>query len=255
MSGLRQAPDRDAANAAPSNRPPTHMTIENQTEAPGTQPGLQYKHRPAPTPERQCCWAPSAVTESRRYEGAMTVMRSLRYRHLISIPLLALATTAGAQSSDDSLVGLATRAAARLAVIQLPGRGPRTELTLEDALARALERRRDIAVRLALGASRASLIRRLLTETMVLSLLAGAVGIGIALWLLDLLGNQMAECDVFLLQLGVAGKVDDLHAVLQGGRNVLSHVGRAEEEDVGEVELHLKVVIHEGVILLRIQNL
>lgn len=56
-------------------------------------------------------------------------------------------------------------------------------------LARALDRRRDIAVRLALGASRASLIRRLLTETMVLSLLAGAVGIGIALWLLDLLGN------------------------------------------------------------------
>ena len=43
--------------------------------------------------------------------------------------------------------------------------------------------------RLARGASRASLIRRLLTETMVLSLLAGAVGIGIALWLLDLLGN------------------------------------------------------------------
>ncbi|HIM50638.1 MAG TPA: TolC family protein [Acidobacteria bacterium] len=76
----------------------------------------------------------------------MTVMRSLRYRHLISIPLLALATTAGAQSSDDSLVGLATRAAARLAVIQIPGSGPRTDLTLEDAIARALERNLDIAV-------------------------------------------------------------------------------------------------------------
>ena len=88
----------------------------------------------------------SSVTESRRYEGAMTVMRSLRYRHLISIPLLALATTAGAQSSDDSLVGLATRAAARLAVIQTPGSGPRTDLTLEDAIARALERNLDIAV-------------------------------------------------------------------------------------------------------------
>jgi len=73
-------------------------------------------------------------------------MRSLRYRHLISIPLLALATTAGAQSSDDSLVGLATRAAARLAVIQIPGSGPRTDLTLEDAIARALERNLDIAV-------------------------------------------------------------------------------------------------------------
>ena len=33
-------------------------------------------------------------------------MRSVRYRHLISIPMLALATTAGAQSSDDGLVDL-----------------------------------------------------------------------------------------------------------------------------------------------------
>ena len=73
-------------------------------------------------------------------------MRSLRYRHLISIPILALATTAGAQNSDDSLVGLATRAAARLAVIQTPGSGPQSDLTLEDAIARALERNLDIAV-------------------------------------------------------------------------------------------------------------
>ena len=73
-------------------------------------------------------------------------MRSVRYRHLISIPLLALATTAGAQSLDEGLVGLATQAAARLAVIQTPGSGPRSDLTLEDAIARALERNLDIAV-------------------------------------------------------------------------------------------------------------
>ena len=73
-------------------------------------------------------------------------MRSVRYRHLISIPMLALATTAGAQSSDDGRGGLATQAAARLAVIQTPGNGPRSDLTLEDAIARALERNLDIAV-------------------------------------------------------------------------------------------------------------
>ena len=73
-------------------------------------------------------------------------MRCVRYRHLISIPMLALATTAGAQSSDDSIVGLATQAAARLAVSQTPGSGPRSDLTLEDAIARALERNLDIAV-------------------------------------------------------------------------------------------------------------
>ncbi len=58
-------------------------------------------------------------------------------------------------------------------------------------LARALDRRRDVAVRLALGASRGSLVRRLLTETTLLSLLAGVVGLGIAVALLGLL--QRAE--------------------------------------------------------------
>ena len=73
-------------------------------------------------------------------------MRSVRYHHLISIPMLVLATTAGAQSTDDRLVDFVTQAAARLAGIQTPGSGTRSDLTLEDAIARALERNLDIAV-------------------------------------------------------------------------------------------------------------
>jgi putative ABC transport system permease protein len=102
-------------------------------------------------------------------------------------------------------------------------------------LARALRRRREIAVRLALGVTRGRLLSQLLTESMVLALLGGVAGLMIAHWggavlratLLDssAAGGGFRDGRTILFAAGATvavGLLTGLAPVLQAGRASLT---------------------------------
>jgi putative ABC transport system permease protein len=74
-------------------------------------------------------------------------------------------------------------------------------------LARGTDRKKEIAMRLALGARRGALVRQLLTETTVLGIGGGILGMGVSMWLL----HALTTMDLPLpgdvrLELGMTGR-------------------------------------------------
>src|SRR6185312_237831 len=98
-------------------------------------------------------------------------------------------------------------------------------------LARAEARSREIAIRMALGAGRRRLARQLLTESLVLGVLGGALGLVLAAWALDFMlalvpstAPRMSEVHIDGAVLAFTGAAALLTSVVFGLAPVL-HLG------------------------------
>jgi putative ABC transport system permease protein len=74
-------------------------------------------------------------------------------------------------------------------------------------LARASARQRELAIRIALGAGRARLVRQMLVEALLLAVLGGALGTVLALWGLDALRGLIPDEVAHLRDIGIDGRV------------------------------------------------
>ncbi len=148
-------------------------------------------------------------------------------------------------------------------------------------VARGASRRREIAVRTALGAGRGRLIRQLLTESLVLAMAGGAAGLVVAYWALQLLIGAAPENlprldDVTLdwrialvafaatLAVGVlfglapslSASKPELNADLKdGGRSGTARTGLRNVMVVAQVALALVLLIGAGLMLTSFSRL
>ncbi|HEY7896668.1 MAG TPA: ABC transporter permease [Gemmatimonadaceae bacterium] len=88
-------------------------------------------------------------------------------------------------------------------------------------LARGAGRSLEMAVRLSLGATRWQLLRQLLTESLLLALIGGAVSLLVAYWTLHLISSLLPADTVNVLHFGLQGSAIAFTAVLSVGTGVL----------------------------------
>ncbi len=153
-------------------------------------------------------------------------------------------------------------------------------------LARSALRRRELAVRLALGARPFRLVRQMLTESLLLSALGGLAGLAVAIWSLDLLLSLAPSTIPRIEEVGLnlrvlvfsiaitmltgllfglfpavqARRHDIQHALKQGGRGPLGGTSRNRARQVlvvAEIALAFVVVVGAGLLtnsFLRLQR-
>jgi macrolide transport system ATP-binding/permease protein len=132
-------------------------------------------------------------------------------------------------------------------------------------LARATGRQREFAVRLSLGADRWRLARQLFTESVLLSLVGGALGLGFAVWgirgLTALIGNGRenftlhATLNWHVLAVGLAlslmtGILFGLAPILQSARVDVNHLLRQTRAGVSPLRLFARLRVTPNQILV-----
>jgi predicted permease len=143
-------------------------------------------------------------------------------------------------------------------------------------LSRATTRQKELSVRLSLGATRTRLIRQLLTESLVLAAMGGALGIAIGYWGKQLLPGapgQMTPLDwrilAFVLAVtGATGLIFGIAPALRGtGVNVSSALKETSRSVVGsrsvlakslliaQVAISLVLLVGAGLFLRTLHNL